>query len=478
MVMEEQAAQSSICRLMSLGVLSSLACADEGLFLQFPPPTVGAASELVYLDCPGRAPRVVAREASTASSLVRDAGCVADGRVYVLRFTETLDELELETKELPGTPCDSGSFDVEGCCLLRGLPTAAEAFEAALDDDAPSFSLASNAPPAVGAFRYRRRGLRFNVRGAERHTSVSASRVLLWEGGRFLLIEESSGAGRLSIREFGLEDARAGRTSSAPLRGEIDRFSRLSDAVAFDDGELLIASFSVSSRRGPPDGPFTEITHEGAAVSELLLAPDRVPRRVYGLSQYEGRVSLLEGDAWRLLGPEVPETPPCRHPAGRSGQEGAALWLDGAGYLVPPSGDAHAVVYPSGMWRVQDDIVRWLDWPESQHCASALGDVRGALWVGTRNGILFERKNNEFSRLDAPSAEGSVNHILELTDELTLILGDNGLLGVTDGQRFCAVPPQLTGVEADYTGVYRVGDELLVTSSEADHVKNVLVLGL
>ena len=128
--------------------------------------------------------------------------------------------------------------------------------------------------------------------------------------------------------------------------------------------------------------------------------------------------------------------------------------------------------------RIENDEIAWLDWPETEHCVSALADIRGTLWAGSRNGILFERKNDEFQRLDVPSAEGSVNRLLSLTDELTLILGDNGLLGVTDGDSFCAAPRQYTGAEANFTGVFRVGDELLVTSSEADHVKNVLVFEL
>lgn len=461
-----------------LVVLAGLsACADPTLVLLLPESSADWATEVLYAACPGGEPTIYARTRESEPLTQLTERCDAEMELVLLRFAETLEELELSAGVLPEVPCSSGSWDAEGCCLTRGLPTPAETFEVRLGEESPSFRARLDRAPELDAIRYRRSGLRFRLVGAERRVGVSSLSPVPWGSESFLLLEELSNSGRVLIREINLEDARASRSSSVPPITELEGFYRLSHAVPLGPDELLIAS-ATRTLRGPPSGPFSAIGHEGEWISELLVERGVANPRVYGLSHKSGIASRLEGDRWQPFSPEVPSAQPCQHPAGRAGQDRTSIWHDGAGYFVPPSGIDHSVPYPNGLWRIEDDVIRWQEWPEPQHCVSALSEVRGALWAGTRDGLFLERRGGVFTFLDLPEVRDTVTRILPLSGELVLVAGDAGLLGVTDGSKTCLAPKLLTGAEPTFKHIHRVDHQLLVVTSEADHVQSVLVLEL
>lgn len=460
-----------------LGLVALCACGEAELVLLLPAADPEAQSEVVNWGCEDAEPRIHARATEDSAPLLSPA-CEAGGQVYLWRFRETLAELELASGDLPAL-CEAGAFDDLGACLHRGLPTPRASFEAELGAVGSGFSAAAALPVALTGLRYRRQGLSLRIVGAERRVGLYGLLALPWDDGRFLLLEERSNQAVVDLRLVTLDDARAGRTSSVPPIGSLTSFSRLSSVVRLEGDELLIASFSSQTRRGPPTGPFVSLTHEGHAVGQLLVERADANPTVYGLAIYSGRVSRLEGEEWRIISDPVPPGPPsCRNPAARAGQDNASEWHQGAGYLVPPSGDEHDVPFPNGMWRVADGQATWLAWPYPTSCVSALSVVEGALTAGTRDGRLYTRADASFGPLDLPPVPSSIKHILPLSPELVLLSGDAGLLGVSDGRFFAAAPPLLTGVAANVKTVLRAEGQLLVITGESDHVHNLIVLDL
>lgn len=461
---------------LALSVIA--ACADSNVVVLLPEAVDEGGSAVLYTLCPNEDPFLYAFDRHHPAPNTIAGACEEGGRVFILQFAETLAELELSPGEFPFVPCTPGTFDDEGCCLTRGFPSPAFVYEAALDEPEPVFRVAPTEELDLGALQYRRSGLRFRVSGREQEVGLSSLLALPWSEGGFLLLEEVSDAARVRVRRITIEDVRVGRAFDQVLLSELEGFGRLSDAALFEDGELFLASFSSKSRRGPPSGPFTTIEHTGTAMAELLVEPGREPPRLYGISEYTGTVSKLEADAWQAFGPEIPETAVCRQPAGRAGQVSTSIWYEGAGYLVPAAGDDHTVAWPNGMWSIQDDVITWLEWPNTGSCVSLLAEVRGGLWAGASDGVLFGRREGRWMPLDVPKVADRVTRLLALNTELTLIAGDNGVFGVTDGTHYCAVPALFAEQVPDVKEVHRVGDELLVVVSEADRVKTLLVLSL